>query len=100
MIPCRLCVTCPFRPGREREGWHPGSRTALLEGLPQLHWFMECHSQEQAACAGFVMCLGPESNGVRLAVIEKRLRIIEPAPGMVRSFAELDARAAGAKGWT
>lgn len=98
-IPCRLCKTCPFRPGNERQGWHPGSRTALLAGMAHPFWFMECHLQERSACAGFVMVLGPEANGVRLAVLQGRLRPREPAPGMARSFAELDQRAAGAAGW-
>lgn len=99
-IPCRLCSTCPFRPGNEREGWHEGARTDLLQGLQRLDWFMECHEQEHAACAGFVACLGPESLAVRLAMIQGRLRPIEPAPRMARSFAEFDERAHGAKGWT
>ena len=49
MILCRLCPTCPFRPGKERLGWEPGAR--------------------------------------------------RPLPGAVRSFAELDQRAAGAPNW-
>jgi len=99
-IPCRLCKTCPFRPGNERLGWEEGARTALLEGMHRIDFLMECHDKKQAACAGFVACLGPEFPAVRLAVLRKRLRPIEPAPGMARSFAELDERARGAKGWT
>lgn len=99
-IPCRLCATCPFRPGNERLGWDKGARTALVEGLARDNWFMECHDKPLAACAGFVAVLGPESLGVRLAVLRDRLRPIRPAPGMARTFAEFDKRARGAKGWT
>lgn len=89
-----------FRPGNEREGWEEGARTAMVRGLDNIVWLMECHSARRAACAGFVAALGPESLGVRLAVLRGRLRPIEPAPGMARSFAELDERAQGAEGWT
>lgn len=99
-IPCRQCRTCPFLPGHEREGWDPGARTALLAGLDDWRWFMECHEKERAACAGFVRVLGRESIAVRLAVCRGRLRPLRPVRGMARDFAELDARAAGAPGWT
>lgn len=98
-VPCQLCATCPFRPGRERIGWHEGSRTAILAGLKHPRWFMECHDTSEAACAGFVAVLGSESAGVRLAVARGRL-LIQPAPGMARNFTEFDERARGAKGWT
>lgn len=99
-ILCRQCRTCPFLPGNERLGWHEGARTALLAGLDDWRWFMEYHEKERAACAGFVRVLGPESISVRLAVIRGRLRPLRPGPGMAQDFAELDARAAGAPGWT
>lgn len=99
LMPCRLCKTCPFCPGSERLGWMPGSRQAILEGLEHPYWFMECHDKERVACAGFVMVLGPESIGVRLAIIRGRLRPMKPLRGMARSFKELDHRAAGATGW-
>ncbi len=98
-IPCRLCPTCPFRPGNERLGWEPGARRTLREGMERLGWFMECHDTPRAACAGFVACLGRESVGVRYAVAQGRLRPLRPLPGAVRSFAELDQRAAGAPNW-
>ena len=99
-IKCRLCPTCPFRPGNEREGWHRGSRTGMIAGLQHPHWFMECHEKARHACAGFVAVLGPESLGVRLALVLKRLKPIRPLRGMAKSFAELDERAQGAPGWT
>jgi len=99
-IPCRMCPTCPFRPGNEREGWEPGARTDLIAGLERLDWFMECHDEPEAACAGWVGTMGRESLAVRLAVLRGRLRPVEPMPGQAEGFAEFDERARGAKGWT
>ena len=96
----RQCKTCPFRPGRERVGWEPGARTALVAGLSHPFWFMECHGATREACAGFVAVLGPESLGVRLAVMTGRLKPVRPVVGAARDFAEFDERASGAEGWT
>jgi hypothetical protein len=104
-IPCRQCPTCPFIPGQEREGWHPGARTALAamvsgDAVTSLTApFMECHDVPRSVCAGFARTIGHESVKLRLFVSRRRLTVPPPMPGAVRSFAELDARCAGAKNW-
>ena len=98
-IPHRLCRTCPFKPGHEREGWLPGARTRLYKGKDDLSWLMECHTTSETACHGFLATVGHEFLGVRLAVIRRRLELPPPIPGGASSLEELDRLCEGAENW-
>lgn len=96
-----LCKTCPFHPGREREGWEPHARTNLLKIMEDPFMLMECHHTPKTPCSGFLRTIGAEANPVRV-----RLRLgwldpkdVVPLPGGVQSFAELDALCEGAENW-